>query len=146
MISYWITKRLINAAIIEAKDRNIYEYSIKSLLGNILNIVSCILIGILCGEIIRALVFLLIMIPLRSTIGGCHLNSPFLCFLASCGIVFVCILAPEYLYNISIIIYILSALLWLVIIAIISPVDCIEKPMTKHEKVQMKIKVKWVVG
>lgn len=108
MISYWITNCLINAAIIEAEDRNIYEYSIKSLLGNILNIVSCILIGILCGEIIRVLVFLLIMIPLRSTIGGCHLNSPFLCFLASCGIVFVCILAPEYLYNIPIIIYTLS--------------------------------------
>lgn len=146
MVSYWIANCLINASIIEAKDRNIYEYSIKSLLGNILNIVSCFLIGVLCGEIIRSLVFLLIMVPLRSTIGGCHLKSPFLCFLASCGIVIVCILAPDYIYNVPIIIYTLGTMLWLVITAIIAPVDCIEKPMTKCEKDKMNMKAKWVVG
>ena len=75
MVSSMITNHLIKASIIEEKQRELYEYSIKSLFGNVLNIVSCLAIGVLCGECVRAIIFLLVMAPLRSSIGGCHLKS-----------------------------------------------------------------------
>ena len=80
MVSSMITNHLIKASIIEEKQRELYEYSIKSLFGNVLNIVSCLAIGVLCGECVRAIIFLLVMAPLRSSIGGCHLKSSLLCF------------------------------------------------------------------
>ena len=58
MVSSMITNHLIKASIIEEKQRELYEYSIKSLFGNVLNIVSCLAIGVLCGECVRAIIFL----------------------------------------------------------------------------------------
>ena len=84
MVSSMITNHLIKASIIEEKQRELYEYSIKSLFGNVLNIVSCLAIGVLCGECVRAIIFLLVMAPLRSSIGGCHLKSSFFYFLRNC--------------------------------------------------------------
>lgn len=81
MVSSMITNYLIKASIIGEKQRELYEYSIKSLFGNVLNIVSCLAIGVLCGECVRAIIFLLVMVPLRSSIGGCHLKSSFYVFL-----------------------------------------------------------------
>ena len=49
MVSSMVTNYLIKASIIEEKQRELYEYSIKSLFGNVLNIVSCLAIGMLCG-------------------------------------------------------------------------------------------------
>ena len=43
MVSSMITNHLIKASIIEEKQRELYEYSIKSLFGNVLNIVSCLM-------------------------------------------------------------------------------------------------------
>ena len=59
MVSSMVTNYLIKASIIEEKQRELYEYSIKSLFGNVLNIVSCLAIGMLCGECVRAIIFLL---------------------------------------------------------------------------------------
>lgn len=143
MISHWITSRLVSTSIIEERNRELYEYSIRSLLGNIMNIGAGIIIGVLCGEILRAIVFLAIMVPLRSSIGGCHLKSPLLCFIASCGIVLSCILLPDYLLvNQLMIIYFLVTLLFLFVISIIAPVDCIEKPMTEKEKKTLHTRVR----
>ena len=58
MVSSMVTNYLIKASIIEEKQRELYEYSIKSLFGNVLNIVSCLAIGMLCGECVRAIIFL----------------------------------------------------------------------------------------
>ncbi len=57
MVRSMITNHLIKASIIEEKQRELYEYSIKSLFGNVLNIVSCLAIGVLCGECVRAIIF-----------------------------------------------------------------------------------------
>ena len=46
MVSSMITNHLIKASIIEEKQRELYEYSIKSLFGNVLNIVSGLAIGV----------------------------------------------------------------------------------------------------
>lgn len=67
MVSSMITNHLIKASIIEEKQRELYEYSIKSLFGNVLNIVSCLAIGVLCGECVRAIIFLLVMAPLNES-------------------------------------------------------------------------------
>ena len=53
MVSSMVTNYLIKASIIEEKQRELYEYSIKSLFGNVLNIVSCLAIGVLCGEFVQ---------------------------------------------------------------------------------------------
>lgn len=147
MLSRMITSRLISASIIEEKNRELYEYSISSLLGNICNIISCILIGAIIGEILRAIVFLLIMIPFRSSIGGCHLKSPILCYVASCGIALICISFPEYiLFNKYMKIYLILTISFLITIAIIAPVDCIEKPMSEEEKKLFHIRVIWMTS
>ena len=76
MVSSMITNHLIKASIIEEKQRELYEYSIKSLFGNVLNIVSCLAIGVLCGECVRAIIFLLVM---AQTTGRVPPVGAFLC-------------------------------------------------------------------
>lgn len=145
MVSSMITNHLIKASIIEEKQRELYEYSIKSLFGNVLNIVSCLAIGMLCGECVRAIIFLLVMAPLRSSIGGCHLKSSLLCFFTSCAIVLVCIFLPDYLIFLPDWFYLLMAGIGMGLISIIAPVDCIEKPMDMEDKKKMHIRVRYLI-
>ena len=145
MVSSMVTNYLIKASIIEEKQRELYEYSIKSLFGNVLNIVSCLAIGMLCGECVRAIIFLLVMVPLRSLIGGCHLKSSLLCFLTSCAIVLVCIFLPNYLIFLPDWFYLLMAGIGRGLISSIAPVDCIEKPMDMEDKKKMHIRVRYLI-
>ena len=154
MVSSMITNYLIKASIIGEKQRELYEYSIKSLFGNVLNIVSCLAIGVLCGECVRAIIFLLVMVPLRSSpdfirivssIGGCHLKSSLLCFFTSCAIVLVCIFLPNYLIFLPDWFYLLMAGIGMGLISIIAPVDCIEKPMDMEDKKKMHIRVRYLI-
>ncbi len=144
MISQRITKVLIKSSIIEKDQFDLYLYSIKSLLGNILNIIACLLIGVACGEFVKSLIFLIIMIPLRSSTGGCHLKSAIWCFVASCALVFLCLLLPRYMTNSPQSVYMIVITISLGIITIISPVDCITKPISQEEKKRMHVRVRWI--
>lgn len=144
MISAWIVNQLIFSQVIEEKERELYEYSFKSLLGNILNIVAGIIIGILCGEILRAVIFLVVIVPLRSSIGGCHIKSPLLCFIVSCGLVTTGVLIPNIVKSGYVTICIFMLFFSLVIISIIAPVDCIEKPLTTDEKKVLGTRAKFI--
>lgn len=144
MISRWIVNQLVLGQIIEEKERKLYEYSFKSLLGNFINIVAAIIIGIVCGEIVRALVFLMVMVPLRSSIGGCHIKNSVICFIVSCGVVVVGVLLPNIVKLYYAKIYIIVLFFCMIIISIISPVDCIEKPLEVDEKKTLAKRVKFI--
>ena len=146
MISQKITNALVKHSIIVEEDYEVYLYSVQSLLGNVSNIVSTIIIGMILGDIAKAALFLGVMVPLRSTIGGCHLKNPFLCYIMSCGIVCACIVIPFHLRFMPMVVCSISVVILIIIILLIAPVDCIEKPMMDIEKKKMHSRITWVVG
>ena len=97
MISRKITELLVKNGIVDDKEYDLYLYSIQSLIGNVVNIITCLILGIVFREVIKAVIFLAIMIPLRSSVGGYHLKNSFTCYIASTCLVAVCLLLPRYM-------------------------------------------------
>lgn len=145
MISRRVTKLLVKNSIIEERDYDLYLYSIQSLLGNVINIITCLILGILFGEVIKAVIFLVIMIPLRSSVGGYHLKNSVTCYIASTFLVAICLVLPRYLPIGFESLYFIMTSIFIGCITIIAPVDCITKPMLIEEKNKMHRRVRWLV-
>lgn len=145
MISRGITKLLVNNSIIEETDYDLYLYSIQSLIGNVINIITCLILGILFGEVIKAIIFLVIMIPLRSSVGGYHMKNSVTCYIASTFLVVICLLLPRYMQVGFESLYFIMTTILIGGITIVAPVDCITKPMSIEEKNKMHKRVRWLV-
>jgi len=146
LVSERITQLLVNNLIIEEKQYDLYLYSIKSLFGNVLNIITCLSLGIICNEIAKAIIFLVIMVPLRSSVGGYHLKNSLACYVASSILVFICLVIPRYMPIGFEYYYMVMTTLFMGTITIIAPVDCITKPLSIDEKNKMHRRVRWLVG
>lgn len=141
-ISRKITEHLIRRKIIQPQEYDLYVYSVNSLLGNLLNIVTPLVLGACLKRELLAVVLLIVLIPLRSMIGGFHLQSAWLCFIISNLIAAGCMLLPDLVilpWKVSLAVVIAVGIL----IGITAPVDCINKPMTMEEKQKMKPRI-WI--
>lgn len=61
----------------EVKDY--YQYGIEITVSSLLNVILILLIGLVSGNLIESIIFLLCFIPLRQFTGGYHAKSYFLC-------------------------------------------------------------------
>ncbi len=92
-----IAGRLISRGYVDESMRDIYQYGLQRLLeigGAFLSsIVICV-----CFEMwLEGLTFFLFFIPLRSFLGGIHLEKYWECYLLSCGALVVLLLIVKYI-------------------------------------------------
>ncbi len=133
---YYISKRLtdyiLNKGVIEEKDYDIYNYGFVCFLEVTLSTVTSIIIALFLGMLRPCLFFFLIFIPMRSYGGGLHLNSYLACYIASCFILTISLLAVKYAtlpLLISFLIYLVSA----AFILLTGPVDHPNRSVDAYE-------------
>ncbi|MBE6843849.1 MAG: accessory regulator AgrB [Ruminococcus sp.] len=132
-VSQQLTQSLIDNNTIKGEEREIYRYGIQQGLTLILNLVTTLLIGLLCGMVWQSVVFTMMYIPLRSFAGGFHAKTPTGCYIFSIVLMFVVLLAMKFVPFTH---FICSIMLFVscLIIVLLVPVEDGNKPLDKIEQ------------
>ena len=83
-LSYRIANLLLKKQYIEESMYDIYRYGMQMTLEIGFSFFTCIIICHLLGMLAEGLIFFLIFIPLRSYLGGVHMEKYWTCFICSC--------------------------------------------------------------
>ena len=117
----------------EGSDENeLYIFGINQCLNMLLNILTALFIGILFGEVLQILLFMLAYVPLRSYAGGWHSRTPFRCYIFSVIMLIVVSIGMKYLYMVEWVYYVVLAAAALVVLWL-SPVEDQNKPLDETE-------------
>ncbi|MDF9825609.1 accessory gene regulator B [Breznakia sp. PF5-3] len=135
MIS-WIAKRIVNVfennEVME-HEKEIYQHGLELWLSYVSGLIVQIIFCIFSGFWIETILFILFLETLRKYAGGYHANTYLGCniiYLLSYFIYYALMVYVEILPSISVIGYLLSAL----IVLRLSPVTHIHNPLTKEEQ------------
>lgn len=100
MLNKWaerITNRLLKKQIIEQESVDIYKYGVYQLLTNLMNAITTILLGLVFGEVLISIIFVLAFMVLRIYAGGYHASTAFRCYLLTVGAITLTLLATKYI-------------------------------------------------
>lgn len=78
-----ISLYLITNKIIDIEERDIYIYGIELLISTLLTSISILILAFFIGELVSAVIFLLIHFLLKSYTGGYHANYYYQCYIYS---------------------------------------------------------------
>lgn len=140
-ISNKLLKYLIKTDVINKSEDALayYKYGLEITISSLLNILLIISIGIISGQLIESVLFLICFIPLRQFTGGYHANSYLKCnFMFS--VLFIILLAIFNLTVTQITFYGCILMLVFSIATFISecPIEHSNKPLTDSQKVKNK--------
>lgn len=117
----------------ESSDENeLYIFGVNQFLNMLLNILTALFIGILFGETLRIILFMLAYIPLRSYAGGWHSRTPLRCYVFSVIMLIVVSIGLKYLHIAEWIYYAVLVAAALVVL-VLSPVKDRNKPLDEIE-------------
>ena len=145
-VSKKITQILVEEHVVTIDNYELYEYSINAVLEMGGNILASLLLGILLERFAETALFLLVIIPLRSYIGGWHAKRTRNCFIISMLIYLASIYLPQVLCNMNMILCTSLFLLELLYVCLVAPIDCLEKPLSESQKKEMKVVVRWILA
>lgn len=115
------------------EDKEVYRYGIQQGLNLALNILTTIVIGVLCGMVYPSILFLVCYMPLRSFCGGYHAKTHLRCYIYSV-IMITCILLVAKYFAFNIVLYEILVLISLIIILLLAPVEDEKKKLDNVEK------------
>ncbi|HKM03334.1 MAG TPA: accessory gene regulator B family protein [Lachnospiraceae bacterium] len=145
-ISNYIADKLILNSIISKQDKNVYKYGLETLIVIGFNILSVFIIGYIFGMLVECIVFLIVLIPLRSFAGGYHTSNYTKCFIFSFFVLGVAIesikLGVLRYHHIILILLVFSC----VIIWLFAPLPDANKEMSNEELTKNKFKTKVILG
>ncbi len=117
----------------EGSDENeLYIFGVNQFLNMLLNILTALFIGILFGETLRIILFMLAYVPLRSYAGGWHSRTPLRCYIFSVIMLIVVSIGMKYLSVAEWIYYVILAVATLIVF-VLSPVEDRNKPLDEIE-------------
>lgn len=139
-ISHSIAYFFVRKKIIDIEYIEIYQYGVEQIISTLTSVLTIIIMGLLSGNVLLAIIFLIFFIPLRIFTGGHHEDSYLRCYLSFIFIfiVEVFIVNTNVLSNYSSIAQILT-IISIIIISILSPVEHKNKPLAKHTRKKHKI-------
>lgn len=134
-----LTDYILNKNVISKEHYDIYVYGFQSALETTVSFMAAFLISLILKAVPEFLFFSFFFLLMRSYTGGLHLKTCKACFVSSCVILIVAILATRYIhihYGVSLAIYLASIL---VIIAT-GPVDHPNKKIDESDNIRYKLK------
>lgn len=87
-VSERLTDSLVEAKVIASEERELYRYGFQQGLTMLLNLLTAVIIGMICGMLWQSVVFYVAYIPLRSYAGGYHAKTPTGCYIFSVVLMF----------------------------------------------------------
>lgn len=127
-----ITDSFTNSGIIDAQERELYEYGLHHGLLMVVNLITTIIIGIIFGMVWESIVFMLAYIPLRTYAGGYHAKTQFRCYLLSIVLIWAALLGIK-LIPWTGFICLMITLCAAAIIFFLAPVEDSNKPLSQVE-------------
>lgn len=127
-----VTRKLQENNTINEEQYEICRYGIQQGFTIILNVVTTLIIGMIMGELLYAVVFTILYIPLRSNAGGYHAKTAIRCYLYSILLMIAVLLAIKHITIpsfICIIIFVIS----IAVICILAPIEDANKPLDEIE-------------
>lgn len=135
----YIAECLAETGILKETDKKSFSYSLGYLADGICYNLSLLLIGILLGYFWAALLYILIMTPVRMLAGGIHAPSPLICDIVSYGIFLGVILAvPVIVSKFSPFLLLILYFICYTFIILLSPVDTREKHYSGENRRRQK--------
>lgn len=128
-----LSENLYKEGLVSEEDREIVEFGLESLGGNLAGVFLTLLVGFLFGEPNQAIFFYLLLFPLRKSIGGFHANTKTGCLITSAMtlvITFTIFLTVQH----PPVFYLISFFIFGCLIFALSPVDNISKPFDDTER------------
>ena len=133
---YFIEKEVINE-----QDYEIYVYSFELLISTLVNMVLIIVIALLSKKLTETVFYLLAFLPLRVIAGGYHADTHLRCILILFISYLIFLFALTFIsLKLSVIISIASLIISTLIILIFAPVEDQNNPLSKEQKIKLKLK------
>ena len=139
-----ITDILISNNAIKQKDREIYYYGVQQGITLLLNILTTIVIALVCGELWQCLVFMLSFVLPRRYAGGYHAKTPFRCYIYSNTMIFAALLVIKF-FTLGIFICGSLSVISGAIIFFLSPVEAANKPLDDKERTVYRIRARVIL-
>jgi len=116
-------------------DRRVYEFGLDKLFSSLVNFFFAVILGLVFGVFWQTVMFYIVYIMLRVYAGGYHAKKPLVCFFASIGILFPCVVAIRF-YQIwrTPLVFWSLLLVSVVALAIVAPVEHKNKRLDVLEK------------
>ena len=132
-----IVTLLIESGVIEASDRELYEYAIHSLWLLVAPLLLALVFGILMGAPWEAVLMILPFMAIRKFSGGFHTKHERTCLIVSSLLIMLCIYAAAHLeYGVVISICLMLAGISLIVF---SPIDSEKRRLDDDEKIRYKV-------
>lgn len=136
---------LIRNGIIESSEEELYRFGIKQLFLCIVNVVTSLVIGAICGMLWQSVLFSLAYIPLRRYAGGYHAKTPGRCYCLSVLLIIgVLMLLKHIAFPKIAMITILAVAAFIILLK--APVESKNKPLSDAEQNAYKRKTRIILG
>lgn len=145
-ISDKIADSFVKTNAIKAEDKEIYQFGIQQTFVILLNIITATILGIAFHKFWNMVVFMSAFIPVRIYAGGFHAKTSLRCYIYSIVFLATVFLAMRFA-NLTNLIYCLLYCLSSIIILWLSPIEDINKPLDKSEKIVYKKRtvILWII-
>lgn len=135
-LSECIADFLLSQKVIKKQEKEIYVYGTQLVISSIINLLICITISLLLGELINGLIFFAIFSSLRRFTGGFHCKTFIMCNVVFSSIVALALLSNTFLGKVfeNYVIVMVTAIFNLICILLFSPVYNENKKLTYIQK------------
>lgn len=140
-LSECIADFLLLQKIIKKQEKEIYVYGIHLIISSIVNLLICITISLLLGELINGLIFFVLFSSLRRFTGGFHCKTFLMCNVVFSLIVTLALLSNMFLGIVfeNYVILIATVIFTFLCILLFSPVHNENKELTYIQKKRFRI-------
>lgn len=128
-----IVKRLTYAKVIDESDSEIYLFGMQQFLSTLFGLFSIFIIFVVMGELLNGMLFFTAFSVLRQYAGGYHAETKVGCYFMSLLSVIFILFYVKYLI-IDTMFCITITVAFLAVIILLSPVESINKPLDKIER------------
>ncbi len=140
-----LLRAMIENKVIDPDEAEIYSFGVQLLSETVISFVVFFIIAALLGMLTEYIVFMAAFAALRQYAGGSHAGTFLRCLLISCVIVMSLYLPLKFTGDGTLFIYTGSALS-LPVIAVLSPVDSVYKPIADEDKKKYRKRALIILG
>lgn len=139
-ITVSITQKLLALNLITNSQLAVYNYGIEVLISSIINIFTILLCSLFFNTVWHGIIFLIVFVPLRTTLGGYHAKTRTKCFFISVllygAISSLQLVLNHFLHSFAI--WLLLLLMTTTYILLCKPIDNIHHPIKQSIKSKNK--------
>ncbi len=129
----------ISKGLVKKEEREIYDYCFEIMLSTILNLITLIIVAVMCNIFVETILFIIGFIVVRSTAGGYHSNTHMGCWVTLIISYAVYVLSMNMIANLYIgVMSDIYAIVSVILVMIFSPVQDSNRPFTLSEYYRFK--------